>query len=143
MTELPAVETPRPAVRLPGWASTGLAGALGLAAFAAGWLILAYLRQRGVFGYVDITDVPVYNDYANAMLAGQLPYRDFGFEYPPAAIPAILLPGLLAVPRGDVGAFINAFENLMLLCGMASVAFVAIGLRELGANRERIGLAIL
>src|SRR5256886_11361514 len=38
MTELPAVETPRPAVRLPGWASTGLAGALGLAAFAAGLL---------------------------------------------------------------------------------------------------------
>ncbi|HEU4942135.1 MAG TPA: glycosyltransferase 87 family protein [Gaiellaceae bacterium] len=50
---------------------------------------------------------------------GQVPYRDFAVEYPPAALPAFLLP---ALGGGD---YRPRFEGLMAGLGVAAVLLVA------------------
>ena len=43
-------------------------------------------------------DTSYYAHWASGTLTGsRVPYRDFGWEYPPAALPAMLIPGLAAV----------------------------------------------
>ena len=80
----------------------------------------------------QIVDTPVYQRYGEAMTAGQVPYRDFRPEYPPAALPAFLLPAL-----GPSDDYPTLFEILMLACGMGVVALVAATLVRVGvAGRE-------
>jgi hypothetical protein len=45
------------------------------------------------YGEHDISDIVIYQGYAQQMAAGELPYRDFAFEYPPLAAWLITLPG--------------------------------------------------
>jgi hypothetical protein len=45
------------------------------------------------YGEHDISDIVIYQGYAQQMAAGMLPYRDFPFEYPPLAAGLITLPG--------------------------------------------------
>jgi uncharacterized membrane protein len=42
----------------------------------------------------SITDLAVRSSYSALVLDGALPYRDFFFEYPPLAAPAIAVPGI-------------------------------------------------
>ena len=42
-----------------------------------------------------VSDLGVRVSYAAQVLDGEIPYRDFFFEYPPLAAPAIALPGVL------------------------------------------------
>lgn len=43
-------------------------------------------------------DTTYYAHWAHGVLTGtRVPYRDFGWEYPPAALPPMLLPGLAAI----------------------------------------------
>ena len=80
----------------------------------------------------QIVDTPVYQRYGEAMTAGQVPYQDFRPEYPPAALPAFLLPAL-----GPSSDYRTLFEILMLACGMGIVALVAATLARVGvAGRE-------
>jgi hypothetical protein len=80
----------------------------------------------------QIVDTPVYQRYGEAVTAGQVPYRDFRPEYPPAALPAFLLPAL-----GPSDDYRTLFEILMLACGMGIVALVAATLVRVGvAGRE-------
>ena len=39
-----------------------------------------------------VTDIALYQTYGEWVADGLVPYRDFGFEYPPGALPAIVLP---------------------------------------------------
>ncbi len=43
----------------------------------------------------SVTDLPVRSSYSALVLDGALPYRDFFFEYPPLAAPAIAVPGIV------------------------------------------------
>ncbi len=52
------------------------------------------------------------------MVDGQVPYRDFPVEYPPAALPVFLLPAL-----GDRD-YRSGFEGLMAGLGVALVLLV-------------------
>ncbi|MCL4441777.1 MAG: glycosyltransferase 87 family protein, partial [Firmicutes bacterium] len=51
-------------------------------------------------------DIELYYKYAAEILRGLVPYRDFGIEYPPGAIPFFLLPKLLA---GDILSYRSLF----------------------------------
>jgi len=51
----------------------------------------------------------------------RLPYRDFGLEYPPGALPVFAAPALVA-ERGDSARYSLWFELLMLACGAAAAA---------------------
>ena len=114
------------------WAGAALTGAA-LLAIAWGALHVAPWTDY------QIVDTPVYERYGEAMTAGQVPYRDFRPEYPPAALPAFLLPAL-----GPSDGYRTRFEILMLACGMGIVALVAATLARVGvAGRELYASAAL
>lgn len=66
----------------------------------------------------QISDVPLYRTYGERMADGQVPYRDFRLEYPPGALPALVLPALVT---GGTEGFEWAFAALMAACGAAGV----------------------
>jgi hypothetical protein len=92
--------------------------ALGVAVFLLAWALL----HEGFYARDQIVDTPIYERYGEAMTDGQVPYRDFRVEYPPAALPIFLLP---AVGDGDSDDFRRRFEGLMAGLGVACVVLVA------------------
>jgi hypothetical protein len=59
-------------------------------AHAALWVLLT---TTGPFADIRVNDFFVYTTYAGLMREGMLPFRDFGFEYPPlAALPMLAMP---------------------------------------------------
>jgi hypothetical protein len=118
------------------WRLAAAAALVALAAFGAAWALL----HRGFYKRDQIVDTPVYQRYGDAMLDGQVPYRDFHVEYPPAALPVFLLP---AIGDGhDEQTYRRAFERLMVLCGLLAVAGVAIALTAVQARPERLFAAL-
>lgn len=74
-----------------------------------------------------ITDTGLYERYGDAVAAGDLPYRDFRLEYPPAAIAAFVLPSL--GHDGDRAAYDRWFDREMALCACLALLGVALVLR--------------
>jgi hypothetical protein len=85
----------------------------------------------------QLSDVPVYVHYAGLMRGGAVPYRDFRFEYPPAALPAMLLPSYLS------WSYATSFAVLMGVCGAGCIAAAAAALRAVGAGAERTWAGLL
>jgi Glycosyltransferase family 87 len=103
--------------------------ALGVILFTVGWALL----HTGFWDRAQIVDTPVYEHYGEAMLDGQVPYRDFSVEYPPAALPVFLLP---ALTRSDD--YTAAFELLMWACGVAIVVGLGLILASSEAGGPRV-----
>jgi uncharacterized membrane protein len=75
--------------------------------------------HRWFWGSFQIVDTPTYQQYGDAIVHhGQVPYRDFAVEYPPAALPVFALPSLF-------GSYTEAFSLLMAACGVGIVFLVA------------------
>jgi Glycosyltransferase family 87 len=109
------------------------------AAAAAGAVLLAvsfYALQRWV-ERGQLSDAPVYEHYATLVRSGAVPYRDFAFEYPPAALPALLVPAYLGWSYG------TSFAVLMGVCGAGCLAAAAVALRTAGAGAVRGTAALL
>jgi hypothetical protein len=87
--------------------------AVAILVYLACWLIVHFWFYR----HDLIGDVGIYRTYGIAMRHGQVPYRDFGFEYPPGALPVMLLPAYL-------GNYQHAFAAVMGVVGMCVVALV-------------------
>ena len=83
------------------------------AALALSW---ALATTVGPFADTTVNDLFVYRTYADLLAGGRLPYRDFGFEYPPLAAIPIWLAGL---PGRDEGAYAVSFAVLMAGCALA------------------------
>jgi len=83
-----------------------------------------------------VTDIALYQTYGERLAGGLVPYRDFGFEYPPGALPAIVLPALVT---GTVHAYRIAFVAELALVGVVAVLLLDAVLRRLELpRRERI-----
>ena len=54
----------------------------------AALLVSFTLLHFGFYQHRLIVDTLVYQRYGDAMVDGQVPYRDFRLEYPPGALPA-------------------------------------------------------
>jgi Glycosyltransferase family 87 len=106
------------------------AACLGIGLFAGSWTLL----HHGFLARHQIIDTPVYQDYGRAMTDGQAPYRDFRPEYPPAALPAFVLP---EVGHPSENAYRHRFGWEMLVCGIAMVALMAVALWYLEAGPIR------
>jgi uncharacterized membrane protein len=117
--------------RTPDLARTALAVLL----FLLAWGLL----HVGFYERDQIIDTPVYHRYGTAIDDGRVPYRDFGLEYPPGALPAFVVP---ALGDADFQTFTRRFEGLMAVCGLALVAFVAVALAGLGAGARRLAAAL-
>jgi hypothetical protein len=97
----------------------------------------------GVFTRKLLEDTPVYERYGNAVVhGGRVPYRDFGVEYPPAALPLFAAPALLADP-GDSARYSLWFELLMLGCGAAASTLTGFLLARQGVSAVRLALGTL
>lgn len=106
------------------------AACLGMGLFAGSWTLL----HHGSLAKHQIIDTPVYQSYGQSMTAGDVPYRDFRPEYPPAALPAFVLP---AIGHPSEDAYRHRFGWLMLGCGLAMVALMAVALWYLDAPPPR------
>jgi Glycosyltransferase family 87 len=73
------------------------------------------------------------------MTRGDVPYRDFAVEYPPAALPVFVLP---ALGDGDSDTYRRRFEGLMAAFGAVTVVCVALALAALGAGLARMAAAV-
>ena len=107
-----------------------------LAVFGFAWALL----HRGFYTHKQIVDTPVYQRYGDAMLDGQVPYRDFRVEYPPVALPVFLLPAI--GDHRDKLTYRRSFERLMGICGLLAVAGVALALIALRAEPEQMLAAL-
>ena len=57
-------------------------------------LVLVVLLPNLWYGLHDISDIPVYQAYAQRMADGERPFtKTFKVEYPPLAVPIFRLPG--------------------------------------------------
>jgi hypothetical protein len=117
----PSVRGPDTPDRVAGRARSWLRPSI--AAAASALFLLAWgLLNHGFYARDQIIDTPVYERYGEAMTQGQVPYRDFAVEYPPAALPVFLLP---ALGGGDSNDYERRFEGLMAALGVACVLLVA------------------
>ncbi len=114
---------------------TELAAVAAVAVFLLAWAAL----HTGLYDDGEIVDTPVYERHGAAIEDGAVPYRDVEVEYPPGALPAFVLPALAS---SDQEGFRTAFEALMALFGIATVALTAVTLRGLGASRARTAAAL-
>jgi glycosyl transferase family 87 len=94
-------------------------------------------------------DVPLYQSFGDRIAAGEVPYRDVRIEYPPGALPAFVLPSLVASGEGPVyepemndaaRSYARSFAALMTLLLAATVLLTAV---SLGALRATVGHAAL
>src|SRR5258706_5771232 len=95
--------------------------------YVACWGAVHYWFYR----YDLIGDVAIYRSYGEAMRHGAVPYRDFSFEYPPGALPVMLLPAYFSD-------YASAFGIEM---GVAGV--VIVGLMALAATRRWLAVVSL
>jgi len=110
------------------WTAAAAAAALLAISFYA---LVAWLEQG------QLSDVPVYVHYADLVRGGAVPYRDFRFEYPPAALPALLLPAYMS------WSYATSFAVLMGVCGAGCIAAAVSALRAVGAGAERTWAGLL
>jgi hypothetical protein len=112
--------------------------ALAVTCFLLAWALI----HHGFYARDEIVDTPVYQGYGDRMAAGELPYRDFRPEYPPLALPAFLLPSLVAGEGAPEREYGDAFEWLMAACGVAVLLGMAAVLYGLRAAPARTGAAL-
>jgi Glycosyltransferase family 87 len=97
------------------------------------------LLHWGWYQHALILDTTEYHRYGSAIVDGRVPYRDFGVEYPPGALPAFAAP---ALGEPDFTLYNREFQVLMALCGAGALAAMALVLRVLGASVERTAAAL-
>jgi hypothetical protein len=108
-----------------------------LAPAAALALLWAVATTVGPFSDTTVNDLFVYRSYADLLLDGQLPYLDFGFEYPPLAAIPLWAGGLAGT---DEPAYAVTFGALMAGCALVGQVLAA---RLAGAARDGIVVAWL
>ena len=111
---------------------TWIAAAAGAVLLGISFYALITWLEQG-----QLSDVGGYQQHATAIRAGQVPYRDFPFEYPPAALPPMLLPAYMS------WSYATSFAVLMGVCGAACIAAAASALRAVGAGAERTWAVLL
>ncbi|HYX89028.1 MAG TPA: glycosyltransferase 87 family protein [Gaiellaceae bacterium] len=110
-------------------------------AYAAAGVFLAVLGvlHWGFYQHNLILDTIEYHRYGDLMNHGQVPYRDFGVEYPPGALPVFALP---AIGHPSFRVYHREFQALMALCGIGALVAMAVALRSVGASVGRAAAAL-
>jgi hypothetical protein len=111
---------------------TWTAAAAGAVLLGISFYALAAWLEHG-----KLSDVSVYMGYADLMRHGSVPYRDFPFEYPPAALPPMLLASYMS------WSYTTSFAVLMGVCGAGCIVAAAFALRAAGAGTTRTWAALL
>ena len=102
-----------------------------IALLVAGWALTLWVAP---WSDERVNDLFVYRGFAEPLLDGALPYRDFAFEYPPLAAPLIALPGLVGTGEET---FRWAFALWTLAGGAAVVLLCGALARATGGDPRR------
>ncbi len=86
-----------------------------------------------------VTDIPLYRTYGERVAGGLVPYRDFAFEYPPGALPFLVLPALVT---DSLASYRAVFVAELAVVGALAVLAFDWALRTLG-RRGRDRLVVL
>ena len=100
-------------------------------------VIYALATTVGPFSDTTVNDLFVYRTYADLLAAGQLPYLDFGFEYPPLGALPLWLAGL---PGRDETTYAVSFA---LLIGAFVLALQWLAAQLAGDRRTGLTVAWL
>jgi hypothetical protein len=100
--------------------------------FAFSFYVLQHWLERG-----QLSDVGGYQQYAELIRHGGVPYRDFSFEYPPVALAPMWLASYMS------WSYATSFAVLMGVCGAGCIALLAATLRAVEATAARIWGALL
>lgn len=107
-------------------------------ALAVGFLVLTTV---GPMADTRVSDLYLYGQYAQLLADGNVPYLDFGFEYPPLGILPIAIAGLPFPGEGGTGGgFDWLFGAVMLACALAGQRAAALLARETadGARADEV-----
>jgi hypothetical protein len=113
-----------------------------VAAFAAAGVFVAVAVAITVTWQLlgeAVTDIPLYRTYGERVAGGLVPYRDFAFEYPPGALPFLVLPALVT---DSLEAYRAVFVAELAVIGAVAVLAFDWALRNLG-RRGRDRLVVL
>jgi glycosyl transferase family 87 len=110
------------------WAAVAVASVL----LGISFYVVSRWLEQGL-----LSDVGGYHDRATSIRHGAVPYRDFAFEYPPAALPPMLLPAYMS------WSYATSFAVLMGVCGAGCITAAAFALRAVDAGVERTWAALL
>ena len=72
-------------------------------------------------------DLGIYRRAGEAILRGEVPYRDFFLEYPPGSLPAFVPPALLSTEKAD---YITLFSSEMALLLVLTLVLTALAARR-------------
>jgi hypothetical protein len=125
-------------VLVKSWSAPSDARRLTYAAVAVFLASLAVLHW-GFYQHNLILDTVEYHRYGTAMLHGQVPYRDFGVEYPPGALPVFAVP---AIGHDGFSLYNREFQILMALCGVGALLAMTLALRSVAASADRLAAAL-
>ncbi|HZS30848.1 MAG TPA: glycosyltransferase 87 family protein [Gaiellaceae bacterium] len=114
--------------RRPAWPA-GLGAAI---LFAFSFYVLQRWLEQG-----QLSDVGGYQQYAELIRHGGVPYRDFPFEYPPLALAPMYVASFMS------WSYATSFAILMGICGAGCLALLASALRSVEAGPERVWAALL
>jgi hypothetical protein len=73
-------------------------------------------------------DLSIYRQAGEAILRGEIPYRDFFIEYPPGSLPAFVPPALFST---DATGYTSLFSSEMALVLVATLLLTALAARKM------------
>ena len=100
------------------------------------FLACCSLPWVGLWNPNGVADTGLYSLYGGRMAHGLVPYRDFFIEFPPGALPALVIP---ALPRSNYVVWFKIFE---FLCGAGTLVCLGIILTALRVSRRNMWIAL-
>jgi hypothetical protein len=87
------------------------------------WRLLALSAELPAYLREDSNDLSIYRQAGEAILRGEIPYRDFFIEYPPGSFPAFVPPALFST---DEPGYMTLFSSEMALVLVATLVLTAL-----------------
>jgi uncharacterized membrane protein len=100
------------------------------------FLACCSLPWVGLWNPNGVADTGLYGLYGSHMAHGLMPYRDFFVEFPPGALPALVIP---ALPGSNYVVWFKIFE---FLCGAATLVCLGIILARLRVSQRNMCIAL-
>src|SRR5215211_6280188 len=87
------------------------------------WQLIAQFAELPPRLKQGSNDLSIYHHAGEALLRGEIPYRDFFIEYPPGSLLCFLPPALLS---SDKVAYTGLFASEMALAAVAALVLTAL-----------------